>query len=149
MGIVNHAEAELEFLHNGEEMNELMRKQVLEMVSLFASHGHSGMSAGYAISLITPLLKQEPIGPLRGTDDEWVEVSEGMFQNKRCSHVFKENGNAYDIDGKIFEEENGCCYTNRDSRVSVQFPYVPKREYIKVKNEDAPQDTKEAVENIA
>lgn len=82
MGIVSHAEAELEFLHNGDEMNELMRKQVLEIVSLFASHGHSGMSAGYAVSLITPLLKQEPIGPLRGTDDEWAEVSDGMFQNR-------------------------------------------------------------------
>jgi hypothetical protein len=109
-------------------------------VALFASHGHSGRSAGYAISLITPLLKQEPVGPLRGTDDEWVEVSNGLFQNRRCSHVFKENGEAYDIDGKIFEEEDGCCYTNRESRVPVQFPYVPKREYIKVKKQEAPQE---------
>lgn len=96
----------------------------------------SGMSAGYAISLITPLLKQEPVGPLRGTDDEWVEVSDGCFQNKRCSHVFKKNGKAYDIEGKIFEDDNGCCYTSRESRVDVEFPYVPKHEYIKVKTED-------------
>lgn len=143
MSTIEHAERELEFLHNGDEMNELMRSQVLEIVKLFASHGHSGMSAKYAISLITPLLNQEPVGPLRGTDDEWVEVSDGLFQNRRCSHVFKENGKAYDIEGRIFEEENGCCYTSRDSRVDVQFPYVPKHEYVKVKNEDAPQNTKE------
>lgn len=149
MGAIEHAERELEFLHNGDEMDELMRSQVLEIVKLFASHGHSGMSAGYARSLITPLLKQEPVSPLRGTDDEWVEVSDGLFQNKRCSHVFKENGKAYDIEGKIFEEENGGCYTCRDSRVDVQFPYIPKREYVKVKNQDTPQDTKEAAENIA
>ena len=105
MSTIEHAERELEFLHNGDEMNELMRSQVLEIVKLFASHGHSMMSAGYAISLITPLLKQEPVGPLRGTDDEWVEVSDGLFQNRRCSHVFKKNGKAYDIEGRIFEEE--------------------------------------------
>lgn len=144
MSTIEHAECELEFLHNGDEMNELMRSQVLEIVRLFASHGHSGASAGYAISIITPLLKQEPVGPLRGTDDEWVEVSEGLFQNKRCSHVFKENGKAYDVDGRVFEEANGCRYTNRDSRVDVQFPYIPKREYVKVKSEEPPSLAQEA-----
>lgn len=134
MSAIEHAERELEFLHDGDEMNELMHSQVLEIVKLFASQGHSGMSAGYAISLIIPLLKQEPVGPLRGTDDEWVKVSDNLFQNRRCWRVFKENGKAYDIDGKIFQEENGSCYTNKDSRVYIQFPYVPKCEYVKVKS---------------
>jgi hypothetical protein len=64
-----------------------------------------------------------------------------MFQNKRCSHVFKQadrfDGQAYDIDGIIFydwytdEEGNKSksYFTSADSRVPVTFPYVPTREY--------------------
>jgi hypothetical protein len=56
-----------------------------------------------------------------------------MWQNNRCCHVFKDNaGNAYDIDGKIFREPDGACYTSRDSRVPVTFPYTPVREYVDV-----------------
>lgn len=130
--MLDHAKRELEFLHDGDEMNELMREQILEMVKLFASHGHSGCSAPYAISLITPLLKQEPIGPLLGTDNEWCEVAEGQFQNKRCSSVFKYNGQAYDIDGKIFREKNGCCYSTGESKVAIEFPYTPTTIYVDV-----------------
>jgi hypothetical protein len=75
----------------------------------------------------------EPLVPLTGKDFEWNEVSEGMWQNNRCSHVFKgPDGKAYDINGKIFREPNGSCYTNIDSRVFIDFPYTPKREYVDV-----------------
>lgn len=57
-------------------------------------------------------------------------------QNKRCSHVFKDkDGNAYDIDGKVFREPDGCCFTSKDSFVPVTFPYTPKTEYV-----DVPKD---------
>ena len=55
------------------------------------------------------------------------------WQNNRASHVFKcSDGQAYDIEGKIFRDKAGHCYTNRDSRVDVTFPYTPKREYVDV-----------------
>jgi len=93
MGMVSHAEFELrKMINSDDEMDRLMAKQVLEIVALFASHGHSGFSAGYATSLIIPLLKQEPIGPLTGEDDEWNDVSEMsgkvMYQNRRCLSPF-------------------------------------------------------------
>src|SRR3546814_11262809 len=57
----------------------------------------------------------------------------GTQQNKRCPHVFRDkDGTAYDIDGKVFVEESGGSYTNRDSRVEVSFPYVPHTEYVQV-----------------
>lgn len=125
------------------EMQEAMCKHVLKLLDVFADEGHSGSSAPYAIDLFSKLAKFDPIIPLTGEDWEWTEVSEGMFQNKRCSHVFKDadvfDGQAYDIDGKIFWEwyksqEDGemfkSHFTSKESLVPITFPYTPKREYV-------------------
>jgi hypothetical protein len=115
----------------------MMGDVVLKMIEQFSEDGHSGMSAGMAISLFEKLARYEPLTPITGEDDEWFNVSEAsgetMFQNKRCSHVFKGgDGKAYDIDGRIFREPNGACYANRESRIYVTFPYTPTREYVDV-----------------
>jgi len=86
------------------------------------------------INLFERVARFEPLISLTGEDNEWYEVGEGTYQNKRCSHVFKENGQAYDIDGKVFREPNGNCYTSGKSRVNITFPYTPKTEYINVKS---------------
>ncbi len=59
---------------------------------------------------------------------------DGMWQNKRCFRVFKDSkdGPVYDIEGKVFREPDGACFTNGDSRVAVVFPYTPTREYVDV-----------------
>jgi len=106
---------------------------VMKMVEQFADEGHSGFSAGMAISMFEKVARFEPLTPLTGDDDEWTEIGgEGTLQNKRCSHVFKKNGEAYDINGRIFREPNGVCFTSYDSRVPVTFPYTPKSEYVDV-----------------
>lgn len=107
-------------------------KDVLELVRVFADQGHSGMSASFVTQLFGKLARYQPLSPLTGEDDEWNEVGEGVFQNKRCSTVFRENGEAYNIDGRVFREPSGVCYTNRDSRVHVSFPYTPTTEYVDV-----------------
>lgn len=141
--MTTHAERELDIIGMKDEegMNGMMRKHILHMIEEFAAEGHSGFSASYAIQCLEKLLRFEPLSPLMGTDDEWVEVSEyngsPMWQNKRCSRVFKDETGAYDIDGKVFwswyTDENGekfkSHYTSRDSRVYVTFPYVPTTVY--------------------
>jgi hypothetical protein len=107
----------------------MLGEAVLKMVEQFAEEGHSGFSASMAIALFEKVARFEPLTPLTGEDKEWTEVGDGVFQNRRCSHVFKENGAAYDIEGVIFCEPGGACFTSRDSRVPVIFPYVPTREY--------------------
>ena len=112
---------------------DMMGHAVMKMVRLFSEEGHSGMSASIAIGLFSKLAKWEPLTPLTGDDDEWVEIGGGAYQNKRCSRVFKgADGRAYDIEGKVFREPDGCCYTSRDSRVYVNFPYTPQTEFIDV-----------------
>lgn len=137
MGLLGHAIKETEFLNNGEPMNAMMRANILEMVETFANQGHSGFSASYAIAHLIPLLKQKPVGPLTGADDEWGEPfdDKGTRQNKRCGSVFKNaDGSAYDIDQVVFiDRRNGCTYTCRDSIIMsvVKFPYTPFRREIK------------------
>lgn len=135
--ILRYAETEFEFAWpEQDEMQDLMKSQLIELLEVFSTHGHSGFSAGYAISCFELLSRFKPLSPLTGKDDEWVEVGSGTFQNKRCSHVFKQadrfNGQAYDIDGKVFRKADGCCYTSSESFTPITFPYTPKTEYVDV-----------------
>lgn len=135
MGLIVHAEKELEKIgmgrHTKDPMNKLMHDNIIEMVKTFSKQNHSGFSASYAIGLVQKLLAYEPIAPLTGEPDEWTEVSKedgvSFYQNKRFSRVFKigENGKAYDIEGKVFIDKDGSSWTNFNSRVFIEFPYIP------------------------
>lgn len=101
---------------------------VKELLEVFQAQGHSGFSAGQTASIFSKLATGGVLTPLTGKVDEWLDVThtsnKPLFQNKRASHVFAEdcNGsNAYDIQGKVFEYQNGGQYTSSDSRVKVVF----------------------------
>lgn len=119
----------------GSDYGGMLGDAVMKMIKVFADEGHSGFSANMAINLFERVARFEPLTPLTGEDDEWNEVGTGVFQNRRCSHVFKENGEAYDSTGRIFREPSGACFTSRGSRVPITFPYTPKTEYV-----DVPKD---------
>ena len=147
--LVKFAESELELIGDSDdEMQSAMNKHILHMVQVFADERHSGFSAGYAISILKRLLAYKPLTPLTGEDDEWNEVSDNLYQNKRFSRVFKDgkDGEAYDIEGKIFWEwnvrEDGspykCYYGSGDSRMPVTFPYtVPDKPIYEYRYSDA------------
>lgn len=131
MSLLEHAKTELSLLgSDDDEMQQAMNKHILTVVETFANEGHSGFSASYATALLEKLLRHEPLTPLTGEDSEWCEVSQGIWQNRRCSHVFKDATGAYDIDGRIFRDPDGSCWQNRESRVPVTFPYTPTRVYV-------------------
>lgn len=136
---------------NGEfkdSMQKLICEGVMRLLDVFSEQGHSGFSAPYAIGLFEKLASYEPIVPLTGEDWEWNDVGNDLWQNNRCSHVFKDaDGKAYDMDGRIFyewhERDAGpdepeypgkhrfkTHFTSRDSPVYIEFPYTPKREYV-------------------
>ena len=136
-----------------DEMQEAICNHVLKLLEVFSDEGHTGSTAPYTIDLFKKLAMFNPIVPLTGEDWEWTDVSDRggrdggkLYQNKRCSHVFKEEDGAYDIDGKIFwewcereldEDEKGypgttkfkSYFTGRGSHVSVTFPYTPTQVY--------------------
>lgn len=127
-----HADRELPPA-NGDDMQALMNQGLRELVLVFGTQGHSGFSAGWAIACLTKLLSFEPLSPLTGEDSEWGEVGNGVLQNRRCGRVFKESvrfgGQPYDIEGIVWEDPDGGCFTNAQSAVLVTFPYTPKTEY--------------------
>jgi hypothetical protein len=141
--LLEHAKRELKAIGytldgKNEPYNQAAVDSILELVDTFAKQGHSGFSGNYVLNAFGKLADFEPLTPLTGADDEWVEVGAGVFQNNRCSHVFKQadrfDGQAYDINGRIFREPSGSCYTGRDSSVPITFPYTPTRIYVDVES---------------
>jgi hypothetical protein len=142
-----------------DDMQEMICKHVLKLLNVFNGEGHSGSSAPYALDLFQKLAKFEPVAPLTGEDFEWNEVNEGSYQNNRCSHVFKDknrfNGQAYDIEAKVFwewcgtkDEQYKSYYTCGESHQPITFPYVPKIEYVYRKSEAesvSPEQTEEGI----
>ena len=134
--LVDYAKDELKrigMIGSGDPYNEGVAKAILDLIELFESQGHTGFTAPYTINAFKRLAMFKPLSPLTGKDDEWNELGDGKFQNKRYSSVFKDkDGTAYNIDGKAFTDDGEVWYTSKDSRVNVTFPYtVPdKPEYV-------------------
>ena len=112
--------------------NKWIARATHNLLAVFSLEGHSGGSAGYATKLFATLSSFEPWGPLTGDDAEWHEVGDGVWQNKRCSRVFKgADGRAYDIDGTVYRYPDGCCVTTgRFGRHYIEFPYTPATQYV-------------------
>ena len=135
--LVDYAKDELKrigMIDSGEPYNDWATKAILDLIELFDSQGHSGFTAPYVENAFHRLAMFKPLSPLTGKDDEWNELKDGWFQNKRYSAVFKdEDGIAYNSEGKVFTDDNGVTwYTCKDSRVDITFPYVvpDKPEYV-------------------
>jgi len=112
--------------------NKWIQENILELLQVFSKQGHSGVSAPFCINTFKKLAMFEPLSPITGEDHEWIEVGKGVFQNKRCSRVFKQadrfNGQAYDINGRVFYDSNGCYFANMNSCIPITFPYTPMTE---------------------
>ena len=108
------------------DYNGVLGEAVMELLGTFNEQGHSGYSASIVSTLFKRLVDGKTLSPLTGGYDEWVEVSEGLEQNKRCSSVFRENGSAYNIDGRVFEHADGFVGQCAESHTPVTFPYTPQ-----------------------
>lgn len=101
---------------------------------------HSGISFGFTKNILIRLMNGLPLTPIMGTDDEWNEVTDGEYQSKRRSSLFKEINEdgtiSYsDIDGYICEDiENGHTYyfglvsKIHKEMFPITFPYMPSNE---------------------
>jgi len=131
MKLLKFAEQELKLLRGNEEdkMQDLMEKDILEIVKVFSKQEHSATTAYYCINILNKLLRYEPLTPLTGEKEEWIETTDGLFQNKRLSSIFKDKnkfgGKPYWIDGKVFSNDNGkTWFTSKESIVFISFPFI-------------------------
>lgn len=145
---------------------EPFKDEILALAEKFGASGQSGGSAPYVAAALSQAIKklllQEPICPITGIDDEWVDVSsmgggngekekECVFQNRRCGQVFKNSdGKAWFLDAIIWKNELGDTFFGNgispdgDRYHSKQFiksfPFTPKTFYVDVVKEILPED---------
>lgn len=156
--ISKHAKNELDILFSEYPDHLLIdfRNEIINLCEKFGNSGQSGGSAPYTASSLSNIIKKlclfETISPIIGSDDEWVNVYDNTYQNKRCSGLFKdgEDGIPYYIDAIIKRDENGTCWSgpawlseddyklgDRNRMVGKKgyiksFPFLPKTFYIDV-----------------
>jgi len=113
---------------------------VYQLLKVLGEQGHSGMSIQPVISLFTKLARYQPLSPLTGADDEWLDVSEAsgcpMWQNKRASAVFKDERGAYYLDAVQYVYPDGRTTTG--GRHPITFPYTPTTKYIPIDESGMP-----------
>jgi len=135
---------------------EEFREEILSLCEKFGNSGQSGGSAPYTAQAISKTLKslllQKPIYPVTGIEQEWTLVSEqeGMYQNCRCSALFKSTTHeAYYLDAIVWKNQHGMTYSGSAilggeiilSRQCVKsFPFTPKTFYIDVIEEEVAKD---------
>ena len=117
-----------------DDLQELVCQNTLELLELLGKHAYSGGAIDYALSLFHKLAMFKPLGALTGETDEWRDRDEGYFQNRRCGHVFKRGGTAYNNRARIFKYgEDGATFSASPySREYIyNWPYtVPKVEVV-------------------
>lgn len=139
--LVEFAENELKAagLDGNEPFEQMFRKEIMGLISLFASQRHSGYSAKRTVSVFTRLAMFQPLTPLTGADDEWMGDDSDHLQNRRCFSVFKDKstGQTYRTDAVVFQsKKTGMTYVNRSSVRDIAFPYtVTSPEIVEVDDE--------------
>lgn len=124
-----------------------VQENILELLEVFSKQGHSGSSAAYVINLFSKLAKHEPLTPIMCTDDEWSDINKEMdadiYQNNRCSAVFKngKNGKPYYLDAIVWRNQKGVTFTGTVlnskkekiySHQTIRIPFNSKTFYIDV-----------------
>lgn len=135
--LVEHCEREIRAagLDSGTADYEgLIATSLRALVAAFSGQGHSGESAAMTLNLFDRLVNYKPISPLLGTPDEWQDMSSydssppgTLFQNVRCSSVFKRGDKVYDVGMKtVYVRQDGSSFTVSDEEPPlVCFPYSP------------------------
>jgi hypothetical protein len=103
--LIEHAKEELELaglFDKDSDYDGMLGKAVMDLVKVFSKQGHSGWSAHQTIKIFSIVANYKPLTPIGTTKDEWVEVSDKCWQNRRRSSTFSRDGGKtwYDIDDK-------------------------------------------------
>lgn len=127
--LIEYAEREMDLAWGKtDDMQNLVKDNVIELLKVFEAQGHSGFSAPYVLDIFNTLASFKPLSELTGNDDEWlIELNtNNLLINKRSYNVLKDciNGNAWRYKGRVFFDEGSTVgYTNFYSKKFIKFPY--------------------------
>lgn len=124
---------------NNPDEDQLYAKQVLELVAAFEAQKHNSGQHNTVVELFSRLLYGQPIMPLTGEDDEWLEVFPGKWQNKRCAAVVKHGEDAFFSEAYVFENPlNGQRVINmRSWGKIVSWPFYPRSIVLRMSSPEA------------
>lgn len=127
------------FKHDG-LYGQIIENSVKDLLLVFQKQRHSGETAYIASQVFCKLVNGEVLSPLTDAPNEWAEVDSGLYQNIRCSSVFKgkETGEVYRSDAIVYSDDNGISYfTSRHSRVYFTLPgYPPQKKEVVFTNRE-------------
>ena len=122
----------------------MVGEAVQELLDVFEKQGHSGFSAPHVAGIFYRVVKGELLTPLEDKEDEFMEVGEGIEQNRRCSAVFRNKKGQYYLDAIVWRTQTGSTYTGKTDDISssqyFDFPFVPKTFYVDVIEEEVAKD---------
>lgn len=108
--LVAHAKEELTragLFSEDSDYGGMLGRAILKMVEVFASEGHSGMSANIALAAFNRVARFQTLTPITNDPAEWRNVSDyggpddkPIWQNRRDSTYFSNDGGqtGYSID---------------------------------------------------
>jgi hypothetical protein len=144
--ILKHAERELSLIgYDGKDaFHNMVKAELMELLTTFANQGHSGFSANYVADIFDKLARYKILSPLTGEDNEWNDVTEDLWQNNRDSAVFRNKDGCYYLDAFVWIDKERSGYTDKKSRGYIKsFPFTPKTFYVKVDKDNNILDTEE------
>lgn len=130
MSIIEQAKSELAAINFGEEDSAVM----VEILEKFFDQWDSGGAVSCAAPVLMRLIKGQPLAPLTGADDEWVDtMGDGvMLQNRRCGSVFKDRRMP---DGSLSLDGSGELLIHdidaADPFAPITFPYNPETRMVR------------------
>jgi hypothetical protein len=106
--LVTHANHELNLIGYGPlpidmearsvDINDLMRKNIIDLVTMFAGQQHSGASSDYLVQTLNELLQFKTLTPISRKASEWAYIPEAIagdkitWQNRRNSAALSSDG---------------------------------------------------------
>ena len=151
----NLDEVEKEFIKIGynpiekseDEPDKWIQEGTYKLLDIFYKQNHTEETSNLVLEYFYKLSMFKPLMPIMCTDDEWNNISESMggenmYQNNRCSAVFKNNDEKpYYLDAIVWKNQNGSTYTgsvfnSKNEKITssqiIKIPFIPKTFYVNV-----------------
>jgi len=113
MSLTEFAKSELTevgLFDDDSDYNGMIGNCVMDLIKTLSEQGHSGASAELTTEVFSRLARYQPLSPIQDKPEDWLEVTDNLYQHKKLAGVFKDEKGSYDID-------------HPDGKVKITFPY--------------------------
>jgi len=134
--------------------NKWIQENVMELLQVFASQGHSGSSAPFCVNMFQKLASYKLLGPVNSAEEFDFRDEEGRSrQSKTISAVFQDERGEYYIDAVVLNTKTGGWHGNAEHlgiprHIYIKYPFTPKTFYIDVVEKEVAKDDWEFTELV-